>query len=144
VHVFFDLVMAGLGVCTLDDIALSVLTTVIGHQADRGWVLIDAGWMAMSQDRGTQGQEIDQGYGVVCDINGNVMEELIVVRANQEHGVIARRPGSKRSMPLLPVGTQLRILPNHACATAAQHSSYQVLPTDPDAALLHWPRFGGW
>jgi len=87
VHVFFDLVMAGIGVCTLDDIALSVLTTVIGHQADKGWVLIDAGWMAMSQDRGTRDQQIDQGYGVVCDIHGNVLEDLIVLRANQEHGV---------------------------------------------------------
>jgi D-serine deaminase-like pyridoxal phosphate-dependent protein len=53
VHVFFDLVQAGLGVCRPQDIALSVLTTVIGHQAAKGWVLIDAGWMALSQDRGT-------------------------------------------------------------------------------------------
>jgi len=43
VFMFFDLVMAGLGVCNLDDIALSVLTSVIGHQADRGWIITDAG-----------------------------------------------------------------------------------------------------
>ncbi len=53
VFVFFDLVMAGLGVCAVDDIALSVLATVIGHQRDKGWIVIDAGWMAMSRDRGT-------------------------------------------------------------------------------------------
>jgi D-serine deaminase-like pyridoxal phosphate-dependent protein len=51
VFVFFDLVMAGLGVCSLDDIALSVLTTVIGHQREKGWIIVDAGWMAMSRDR---------------------------------------------------------------------------------------------
>ena len=51
VYAFHDLVMAGLGVCRTDDIALSVLTTVIGHQVDKGWVLVDAGWMALSRDR---------------------------------------------------------------------------------------------
>jgi len=44
---FFDLFMAGLGVCQLDDIALSVLTSVIGHQPEKGWIITDAGWMAM-------------------------------------------------------------------------------------------------
>lgn len=144
VYTFFDLVMAGIEVCTLDDIALSVLTTVIGHQSDRGWIMIDAGWMALSRDRGTAAQALDQGYGVVCDVDGNVMDDLIVVQANQEHGVIACRPGSGKSLPELSIGTQLRILPNHACATAAQHGSYNVLTNDERAPLLVWPRFGGW
>ena len=70
VYVFFDLVMAGIEVCTVDDIALSVLTTVIGHQTDRGWTICDAGWMAMSRDRGTAAQRVDQGYGMVCNEAG--------------------------------------------------------------------------
>ncbi|WP_119679491.1 DSD1 family PLP-dependent enzyme [Indioceanicola profundi] len=144
VFVFFDLVMAGIGVCTPDDIALSVLATVIGHQRDRGWIMVDAGWMAMSRDRGTANQAVDQGYGVVCDIDGRVLDDLIVASANQEHGVIALRPGSGRSLPELPVGTRLRILPNHACATAAQFDGYEVLPADAAAAPAYWPRFRGW
>ncbi len=144
VYMFFDLVMAGIKACTVDDIALSVLTTVIGHQEKRGWVLVDAGWMAMSRDRGTANQAVDQGYGVVCDAAGNVLPGLIVVQANQEHGVIACRPGSGAILPELSVGTKLRILPNHACATAAQHQSYHVLPQDKGAPLLAWPRFSGW
>ena len=70
VFVFFDLVMAGLGVCGIDDIAISVLATVIGHQGAKGWILVDAGWTALSQDRGTAHQAVDQGYGLVCDIAG--------------------------------------------------------------------------
>ena len=93
VYVFFDLFMAGVGVCTLDDIALSVLTTVIGHQPDKGWTIVDAGWMAMSRDRGTQNQTIDQGYGVVCGIDGKPIEDYVMTSANQEHGIIARRGG---------------------------------------------------
>lgn len=143
VYMFFDLVMAGIGVCTLDDIALSVLTTVIGHQRAKGWILIDAGWMAMSRDRGTAAQAVDQGYGIVCDADGRPFADLIVTGANQEHGVIALRPGATGPLPDLPVGAQLRILPNHACATAAQHGFYNVLPAD-GGAIRRWSRFGGW
>lgn len=144
VYVFFDLVMAGIDVCTVDDIALSVLTTVIGHQSARGWTICDAGWMAMSRDRGTAAQRIDQGYGVVCTEAGTPIPGLIMAQANQEHGVIARHPEFEGELPEFEVGTRLRILPNHACATAAQHSAYHVVPEKPDAPLMHWPRFGGW
>lgn len=144
VYVFFDLVMAGIAVCSVDDIALSVLTTVIGHQTKKGWVMVDAGWMAMSRDRGTANQAVDQGYGLVCDAAGHVLPDLVVIQANQEHGVIAVRDGSGGIMPDLPLGTQLRILPNHACATAAQHQRYHVIPAQANAALLTWERFGGW
>lgn len=145
VFVFFDLVMAGIEVCAQDDIALSVLTTVIGHQRDRGWVITDAGWMAMSRDRGTAAQRVDQGYGVVCDVNGKPIPDLIMSQANQEHGIIAHRSGDPARTPDLPVGTLLRILPNHACATGAQHDRYHVLEQGGarDVAAV-WPRFSGW
>ena len=41
-----------------------------------------------------------------------------------------------------PVGKRLRILPNHACATAAQFPAYDVLGVD--GALHRWDRFYGW
>jgi len=144
VYAFFDLVQAGIGVCDVEDIALSVLTTVIGHQREKGWIITDAGWMALSQDRGTASQKVDQGYGVVCDEAGHVLLDLVVLKANQEHGIIARRPGSNAGMPDLPFGARLRILPNHACAMAAQHREYNVIPSECGGALKTWPRFGGW
>ncbi|KQI72993.1 alanine racemase [Loktanella sp. 5RATIMAR09] len=144
VYVFFDLFQTGIEVCDIDDIALSVLTTVIGHQSARGWTICDAGWMAMSRDRGTAAQAVDQGYGVVCDEAGQVIPGLIMIQANQEHGVIARRPDFEGDVPEFPVGTRLRILPNHACATAAQHQRYHVIPEQADAPLKTWARFGGW
>ncbi|WP_341864203.1 DSD1 family PLP-dependent enzyme [Gymnodinialimonas sp. 57CJ19] len=144
VYAMFDLFMTGIEVCDVDDIALSVLTTVIGHQKARGWTICDAGWMAMSRDRGTAAQRVDQGYGVVCDADGRVIPGLIVTQTNQEHGVIARRPDYTGDIPDFPVGTKLRILPNHACATGAQHGQYHVIPKNTDAALKVWPRFGGW
>lgn len=141
VYVFFDLVMAGIGVCAQDDIALSVLATVIGHQAEKGWVLVDAGWMAMSRDRGTAKQRVDQGYGVACDLDGRPIGDLVIVEANQEHGIVARRGGG--APPELPVGTRLRILPNHACATGAQHTQYHVVDGGRELVAA-WSRFSGW
>jgi D-serine deaminase-like pyridoxal phosphate-dependent protein len=144
VFVFFDLVMAGIGICSIEDIAISVLATVIGHQREKGWILIDAGWMAMSQDRGTSKQAVNQGYGVVCDIDGNACNDLIVGDANQEHGIITLRPGSTAVLPNLPIGSRVRILPNHACSTAAQHRSYHVVRGASQKIEAEWPRFGGW
>jgi D-serine deaminase-like pyridoxal phosphate-dependent protein len=142
VYVFFDLVMAGLGVCRTDEIALSVMATVIGQQVEKGWTIVDAGWMAMSRDRGTARQAVDQGYGLVCDLRGRPLDGLIVIDANQEHGIVAARPGAAPATPL-PVGTQVRILPNHACATAAQFGEYQVLA--PGNVLREtWQRLNGW
>jgi D-serine deaminase-like pyridoxal phosphate-dependent protein len=140
VFVFFDLVMAGIGVCRQEDIALSVLATVIGRRSDKGWLIVDAGWMALSRDRGTAKQAVDQGYGVVCDLDGRPIPGLTVVEANQEHGVIASREGR---LPELAVGTRLRILPNHACATGAQHERYHVVDGGRDIAAT-WERFSGW
>lgn len=144
VFMFFDLVMAGVGVCQIDDIAVSVLATVIGHQRDKGWILIDAGWMAMSQDRGTSKQAVNQGYGLVCDITGKPFGDVILADANQEHGIITVRPGSGAKLPELAIGDRVRILPNHACATGAQHRGYHVVHGSSDQVQAEWPRFGGW
>jgi len=46
-------------------------------------------------------------------------------------------------LPALPVGTRLRILPNHACATGAQHDRYHVVDDQGEVAAT-WRRFSGW
>ena len=143
VFVFFDLVMAGLNVCRVDEIALSVLATVIGHQREKGWTILDAGWMAMSRDRGTAKQPLDQGYGLVCDLDGQPLDDFILVDANQEHGIMAHRSGRVDGALHLPLGTQVRILPNHACSTAAQYGDYKVLGSGREITAC-WQRFSGW
>ncbi|CAD6542842.1 DSD1 family PLP-dependent enzyme [Paraburkholderia sabiae] len=143
VYVFFDLVMHNVGVCALDDIALSVLTTVIGHQENKGWAIVDAGWMAMSRDRGTQRQQQDFGYGLVCTEDGVPVDGYVMSAANQEHGIVSCIGEPDTAIAArFPVGTRLRILPNHACATGAQHPEYHALSRD--GAVSTWPRFYGW
>jgi D-serine deaminase-like pyridoxal phosphate-dependent protein len=144
VYVFFDLVMANIGVCGPDEIALSVLATVIGHQPDKGWTIVDAGWMAMSRDRGTQVQRHDYGYGAVCDRDARLLDGVILSGANQEHGIVSCRdgPSGAEVVARFPLGSQLRILPNHACATATQFAEYHVVAAD--GAIQRWRRFDGW
>ncbi|MFC3891069.1 alanine racemase [Lentzea rhizosphaerae] len=140
-YVFFDLVMAGIGVCGTDDLALSVVVTVIGHRHDKNWIITDGGWMATSRDRGTQAQAVDQGYGLVTDVGGHLIPDLLMTGASQEHGVLSTRDG--KPVPELPVGTRLRILPNHACATAAQHDRYHVV-RGAHSIEATWTRHRGW
>ncbi|WP_431510285.1 DSD1 family PLP-dependent enzyme [Variovorax sp. DAIF25] len=143
VYVFFDLVMHNIGVCAPDDIALSVLATVIGHQAEKGWAILDAGWMAMSRDRGTAKQKHDFGYGQACDLEGRVIEGYVLSGANQEHGILSLADGTAADIvERFPIGTRLRILPNHACATGAQFPEYHALAQD--GSLRAWPRLHGW
>lgn len=161
VYVFFDLVMFNIGVCTMEEIALSVLTTVIGHQTDKGWVITDAGWMAMSRDRGVPGQK-DFGYGQVCTSSGISLPGLTMTSANQEHGIItcvdakalqdfmadasilsSSSPNDTSIVDMFPIGMQLRILPNHACATAAQFPCYHMIDQE-GRVTDKWKRFYGW
>ncbi|VED50488.1 D-threonine aldolase [Raoultella terrigena] len=138
----FDLVMKNVGVCSTDDIAISVVASVIGHNREKNWVFIDAGWMALSRDRGTAAGPVDYGYGLVCDINGKPLN-VCVTTTNQEHGIIALPPDGGLTADDFPVGMRVRILPNHACAAASMHQEYQVLQAGEDAPLV-WHRITGW
>ena len=143
VYAFGDLVQAELGTCSIDDIAVAVLASVIGHNCHHGRVLIDAGFVALSRDRGTADMPIDWGYGAVCDpLTGAVMQDVTVSSTNQEHGIITSRAGTI-DFGRFPVGSRVTVLPNHACATAAAYERYFV--TDGGRGIADvWERVNGW
>jgi D-serine deaminase-like pyridoxal phosphate-dependent protein len=99
--------------------------------------------MAMSRDRGTARQQRDFGYGQACSLDGKPMAGYQLVGANQEHGILARAGAADRDIAArFPIGTRLRILPNHACATGAQFPQYHALAGD--GTVRTWERFHGW
>ena len=101
--------------------------------------------MALSRDRGTHKQAVDQGYGLVCDEQGQLLTGWTLSQANQEHGIVSLRDGQSPVGDVakrFPIGSRLRVLPNHACATGAQHEAYAVLRAGEPSAS--WPRFNGW
>lgn len=142
VFVFYDLVMAGIGACSEDELALSVLTTVISHKASHRRLIIDAGGLALSKDRGTAGQQRDCGFGLVMAAEGSTpYPGLRVDAANQEHGIITL--STDYELGAFPIGSRLRILPNHACMTAAAHSGYRVSGESGEIGAF-WERCNGW
>ena len=144
IYVFQDLMQAGIGACDLGDIAVSVLTSVIGHRRTLNGFIVDAGGMALSKDRSTQGKAFDAGYGLVCDaISGAVIEKLFVEAVSQELGLVTTLDGSPVDLKAFPIGRKLRVLPNHADMTAAAYPAYHVV--DGSAAVTDiWDRVNHW
>ena len=126
---FFDLFMTNVGICTVDDIAGSVLTTVIGRKVNKNRIITDSGFLAMSRDRGTQRQKKDYGYGLVCDVDGHALDEgkILLAGTNQEHGIIDLPENTALTQTDFPIGRRLRVLPNHACPTAAPYAHLLVV-----------------
>lgn len=143
VYVFQDAFQAGRGSCSNNDIALSVLCTVISHKNNQNRIITDAGGMALSKDQSTRGTDFDCGYGIVCDLDGNILDNLIVTGANQEHGLITTKDGTDFDFAAFRIGTHLRILPNHSCMTAAAYYHYNVVDGDREV-IETWQRCNGW
>lgn len=139
VYMFGDLFQAEIETHARDTIALTVLTSVIGSR--RGRLLIDAGALALSKDRSTETTPNDFGFGLVVDIRGEPsLGNAVVRRTFQEHGVVELDPAHDVD---IPIGTRLRVLPNHACLTAAAHDRYHVIDPQGDVTAI-WARMNGW
>ncbi len=140
VYMFGDLFQAEIGTHGIDDIAVTVLTSVIGRRP--GQLLVDAGGLALSKDRSTEAAPKDWGFGRVLDRQGRpAYGEAMVRRAYQEHGVIVPDPAHPFD---LPVGGRVRIAPNHTCMTAAAHDRYYVVDDSGTEIVAVWPRVNGW
>lgn len=142
VYMFQDLMQAEIGSCGKEDIALTVLASVIGKNESENRVLIDAGALALSKDRSTQATDHDAGYGEVWDIRGaRSFGPCVVKRVYQEHGVVTS--DSRLPFDKLAIGTKVRIGPNHACITAAAYDRYYVVDGGLDV-IAEWDRINGW
>lgn len=133
-YVFYDAFQATIGSCTLQDVAVSVLTTVVGSYPDRGSAIVDAGALALSKDVGPAHVDPQFGFGVVCDLDLRPLP-LRITALSQEHGKIV---GEGR----LEVGTRLRIVPNHSCLTAAMFERYAIV--ERRKVIDEWKPVRGW
>lgn len=105
-YVYFDLTQVRIGSCTVQDCAATVLTSVVSTSS--GHSIVDAGALAMSQDPGLPPKTMGE---VFADYRSSTLdEEVRLVGLSQEHGKLSRA---------LPIGTRVRVLPNHSCLTVA-------------------------
>jgi D-serine deaminase-like pyridoxal phosphate-dependent protein len=138
-YIFFDAFQATLGSCSFKDCALTVLAAIVHLDRSRRKIIIDAGSVALSKDRGAIEFDPTCGYGRVLDLEGKDLN-LRVGALSQEHGEIIAADDSL--LDKLKVGTRLRVLANHSCLTAAQHSHYNVLQGE--RVVDRWEIQRGW
>jgi D-serine deaminase-like pyridoxal phosphate-dependent protein len=118
---------------------LTVLASVVHRDRTRRKVVIDAGAIALSKDRGAVEIDPHCGYGHVLDLEGNDLG-LRVETVSQEHGQIKIEDDA--TFERLSVGKRVRVLANHSCLTAAQHLFYNVL--DGEKIIDQWEIQRGW
>jgi D-serine deaminase-like pyridoxal phosphate-dependent protein len=138
-YIFFDAFQATLGSCGFDDCALTVLAAVVHRDRARRKVVLDAGAVALSKDRGPFEFDPACGFGRVLDLEGEELG-LRVTSLSQEHGEVFVE--DERLLDALGVGARVRVLANHSCLTAAQHSHYHVL--EAGRVVDRWEILRGW
>ncbi|TCS64790.1 alanine racemase [Varunaivibrio sulfuroxidans] len=141
VYMFSDLFQAAIGTSRIDDLAVSVLASVIGRREGDNMALIDAGGLALSKDRSGAVLDDDPGYGLVCDpLTCRPIGDLRISAVSQEHGRVTSPSGTPLT---LEIGSKVRILPNHACMTSAAYEAYHVVDGG-DEIIARWRRCNGW
>jgi D-serine deaminase-like pyridoxal phosphate-dependent protein len=97
-YVFYDGMQVGVGAATPDEVAASVLATVVSTRRS-GWATVDAGSKTFSGDRGT-------GLAIA----GGVAPGMALMRMTEEHGMVQLDEGVT-----VEVGQKLRFTPFHIC-----------------------------
>jgi D-serine deaminase-like pyridoxal phosphate-dependent protein len=141
IYMVWDLAQLSRNMCREDAIAVSVLASVIGHNRQGRSIILDAGALALSKDVGANKHLPGAGYGYVCDAGSLArLGALAVDLVHQEHGTVTIHDES--SFERLPIGSLVRILPNHACLTCAGYEAYHVLRGG--EVVDRWERVNGW
>lgn len=118
--IFHDRDMWTLGVCDLEEVAYSVLATVVSTAVPRQAV-VDAGSKALAKEELRGGGE---GYGVLLDRPNVVVQNL-----SEEHGLLDLSRTDWRPR----VGDRVRIVPNHVCVSVNLQD--RLLALRPDGVL---------
>ncbi|AKJ07437.1 D-serine deaminase-like pyridoxal phosphate-dependent protein [Archangium gephyra] len=99
---FFDRASAWMGACGWDEVAYSVLATVVST-AVPGQAVIDAGSKALAKEELPVG-----GYGALLE-----RPDVVVHALSEEHGMLDLSRTSWRPR----VGERVRVVPNHVCVS---------------------------
>ena len=141
IYMLWDLAQLSRNMCGIDDIAVSVLAAVIGHNRAGRAIILDAGALALSKDIGANRHLPDTGYGYLCDARTLArLGRLAVNGVHQEHGTV--NVDDEAWFARLPVGSLVRILPNHACITCAGYDAFDAVRGE--TVVGQFPRVNGW
>ena len=125
--IFNDRTTAEIGACRWDEVAYSVLATVVST-AVPGQAVVDAGSKALAKE---EIRADVTGYGALLD-----RQDVIVKAVSEEHGLVDLSRTDWRPS----VGERVRIVPNHVCVSVnLQDELYGVLGGE---VVETWPVMG--
>jgi D-serine deaminase-like pyridoxal phosphate-dependent protein len=110
-YVYFDRTQLALGSASLDDCALTVLSTVVTRHEGR--IILDAGSKTLTNDQ-ARGITNAPGYGAILTQDRSAIDATLTIeRLSEEHATV-RVTGSTALKP----GDRVRVLPNHSCVVS--------------------------
>lgn len=129
-YVFLDMLPINAGVARVEDVSLSVLATVISKNDT--YYITDSGSKTLTSDAGVHGMTGTRGFGRAYPVENfpDQNHAMVVEKVSEEHGILDRGPGD------LPIGSLVRIIPNHACPVANLAREYVVLSEN---SYTTWP-----
>lgn len=116
-YALYDYTQHVLGSCGLERLAASVLATVVSSRPGEKACVADCGALVMSKDTGRD-RPVHFGRAYAGLESRELDPTLRITSVSQEHAKVSRA---------LPVGTKLRIAPNHSCLTVAQFDHFTVV-----------------
>ena len=130
---YYDVTQVRLGACTVGDIAVRILTRVVGHYPKSNTLLIDCGWT------GASAQGAAHGYGLFPK-----HPELTILNLKQECGEVSSSDGAPLDYTRYPIGSVLELAPWHSCASTHQHHSVHIVEDDGETVGAEWRICKGW
>ena len=132
-YVFFDLTAVRLGVASMAEVALSVVTSVVS--VNEHHAIIDAGSKVLSSDLGPHGTTSIRGFGRAFSIDSEIDDvtvesSFLIEKLSEEHGFV-RHEGAD-----LRIGSRLRVVPNHSCPVANLADWLHIV--DRDQSSFRW------
>ncbi len=121
VYVFNDAQQLELDTCTFEDVALTAIATVVSHA--NGHVVLDSGSKVLGADRAPWAS----GYGRLLDHPDARIGQL------SEHHAVVTWP---EHTPRPPLGTTVRVVPNHVCS--AVNLADEILVLDGLMVVDRW------
>jgi D-serine deaminase-like pyridoxal phosphate-dependent protein len=110
-YVYFDRTQLALGSASLDECALTVLTSVVTQHDGR--IILDAGSKTLTNDL-ARGITAAPGYGAILTADGSAIDHgLTIERLSEEHATVRVTGGTT-----LKPGDRVRVLPNHSCVVS--------------------------
>lgn len=110
-YIFGDYMLVKEGVISLPEIAVRMFVTVVSTPSP-GYAVIDGGSKTFPMDITPDAPPyLYPGYAAVVGENGEVDENLKLLRLSEEHGMLS----AKNGMTGLHVGQLLELIPIHVC-----------------------------